>query len=404
MRLVFIFFITIISLPLLGAFKVNFESSSPKTLYAAQSVERVLSRLFPAISRQRPFDITVKFVPKQMGLKTVKKKLVYYFPENWMNDFTLQRKLYSILTTLVNGTRTLPKDDLLPQWMVAGINCLMRNQSTSGRLFRNHRNLQVLRALSLEDKNFYNPNLTQIEATQLGISTLFWFEEYSFLLLDSLDQFKLLKTFPSKAALNPKKAEKDLFTSLEKEIKKKGFDNLRTFVKAKAKSLAWSELYSKDPKLTLKEFSLIRQVELPKFDIDNTMSGLVEHVDILELPEKLASRSDIEVIKYRLTMQLNNFASYENRTLKLLVRSLLEQIYLLPDVNQETFTQAVNKLNDFCKRQVVIDNYLIDIEEKEKGIKAICPLRLDELKQEKDSLTLKQQNYLLKVESDYLSF
>jgi hypothetical protein len=182
--------------------------------------------------------------------------------------------------------------------MVAGINCLMRNQSTSGRLFRNHRNLQVLRALSLEDKNFYNPNLTQIEATQLGISTLFWFEEYSFLLLDSLDQFKLLKTFPTKAALNPKKAEKDLFTSLEKEIKKKGFDNLRTFVKAKAKSLAWSELYSKDPKLTLKEFSLIRQVELPKFDIDNTMSGLVEHVDILELPEKLASRSDIEVIKY----------------------------------------------------------------------------------------------------------
>ena len=52
MRFILIFFITIIYLPLQGAFKVNFESSSAQAIFAAQSVERVLSRLFPAISRK----------------------------------------------------------------------------------------------------------------------------------------------------------------------------------------------------------------------------------------------------------------------------------------------------------------------------------------------------------------
>ena len=408
MRFILIFFITIIYLPLQGAFKVSFESSSAQAIFAAQSVERVLSRLFPAISRKKPFDITIKFVPPQNGLqpklRTVKKKLVYYFPDNWMNDFTLQRKLYSVMTTLINGTRCMPKEDLLPEWMVASINCLLRNQSTAGRIFRNHRNLQVLRALSVEKKDLFHDNFFVIEATKLGLSGLFWYEEYSFLLLESLEQFKLLKFYPARAALSPQKAEKQLFSSLDKEVKKKGFDNINSFLKAKVKALAWSELYPKNPQLSLNEFSFIRQVELAKFDQDNTMSGLVEHVDILQLPKLLVDRSDVEVIKYRLIMQLNEFSASESRAIKGAVRALLEQIRLLPNVDEDKFAQTVNSLDTLCKKQVEIDKYLIEVEEREKGIKAICPLRLDELKKEEISLTNEQKNFLLKVESDYLAF
>ena len=407
MRLVFIFFITIIYLPLHGAFKVNFESSSPRTLYAAQSVEKVLSHLFPAISRKKPFDISIKFVPSNLGMEPklkTGKKLEYHFPDNWMNDFTLQKKLYSVMATLVNGTRCLPKEDLLPDWMVAGINCLLRNQSTTGRIFRNHKNLQVLRAFSANKLKFFDDNFYQVSATNLGLSGLFWYEEYSLLLLEAFDQFKLLKSYPQRSAFDSKNAQKKLFEALTKEVKKKGFPNINSFLQAKAKALAWSELYSKDSKLSLQQFSNIRQVELAKFDSDNTMSGLVEHIDLLQLPKISLNRPDIEVVKNRLIQQLNDFATSENRATKLLVRALVEQILTLPKVDIENFTNAVNNLEVNCQKRLKIEQLLIDVEEKERGIKAICPLRLDELKREEVSLTEAQKKFLLKVEQDYLAF